>query len=149
MRYRKFMPACLLGLAFAAPWSHAAAPDPSLVGCWRAVRIVLQLQDGSKMEDTSGRCVLQFKEEQFESACGTASGTATTTYQYRIVRPGFYSATMTGSTFRTDLVGSAREYEYHVEGERLVTVNKPQVPVPAPATATTRVETEATKIACP
>lgn len=136
-------------LALAASWSHAAAPDPSLVGCWRAVKIVLYTQDGSKVEDTSGRCTLQFRDDQVESACGTSNGTATTTYRYRVDRPEVYVTTMTGSTFRTDLIGSTREYEYHVDGDRLVTVTHPPVTAPAPPTATQRVESEAARTPCP
>lgn len=146
---KSFARSCLLYLVFVAPWSCAAAPDESLIGCWRAVKIVLYAEDGSKIEDTSGRCTLHFKEDQVESACGTASGSATTTYQYRIDRPNFYQATMTGSTFRTDLIGSMREYEYHVEGERLVTVTKRQGELPAPPTVAMRVESEAARTPCP
>jgi hypothetical protein len=89
---------CLLCLALAAPSGHASAADPSLAGCWRAVKIVLYAQDGSRTEDTSGRCTLQFKDDQFESTCGTTTGTMTTTYEYRIVRPNVFLATMAGST---------------------------------------------------
>ena len=139
---------CLLWLAFAATGGHAAAPDQSLVGCWRTDKIVLYAQDGSKTEDTSGRCTLQFKEDQFESTCRTTAGTATSTYQYRIVRPSVYSATMTGSTFRTTLLGSAREYEYRVDGDRLVTVAKTQATSSASSTGAPRVEAEAMRTPC-
>jgi hypothetical protein len=145
---KSFAHSCLLCLASVAPWSHAAAPDPSLMGCWRAVKIVLSFQDGSKAEDTSGRCTLQFSEDQFKSACETGSRTATTTYQYRIVRPNFYEATMTGSTFQTDLIGSTREYEYHVDGDRLVTAPMLRTRLPAPPTVATRVESEAARMPC-
>jgi hypothetical protein len=129
-------------------WSHAAAPDESLVGCWRAVKIVQYVQGSPKVEDTSGRCTLQFKEDQFASTCETANGTLTSTYRYRIVRPNFYSATMAGSTLRTDLIGSTREYEYHVDGDRLTTATNLQTTAPAPAVAV-RVETEAARTPCP
>ena len=137
--------ACLFCLALVAPWGYAAAPDPSLLGCWRAVRIVLHTQDGGKTEDTSGRCMLHFKDDSFASTCGTTAGVATTSYQYRIERPNFYLATMTGSTFRTSLVGSTREYEYHVDGDRLTTVAVPQATSPTP---TPRVESESVKTPC-
>lgn len=140
---------CLLCLASIASWSHAAAPDPSLIGCWRAVKIVLYSEDGSKAEDTSGRCTLQFKEGEFESACGTAGGTVTTTYRYQVVRPNVYAATLARSTLRTDLAASAREYQYHVDGNRLVTVSIPHGnPAGGPA-AKARVETEAERVPCP
>lgn len=135
-------------LALVAPWSHAAAPDPSLVGCWRAEKIVLYAQDGSKAEDTSGRCVLQFKEDHIESTCMTSTGMARTSYQYRIDRPNVYRTTMTGSTFKTDLIGATREYEYRVDGDRLVTVTPPQSTLPTPPAAAMRVESEATRKSC-
>lgn len=139
---------CLLCLALSVAGSHAAAPDPSLLGCWRSVKIVLHAQDGSKLEDTSGRCTLRFTKDQIESMCATSSGTATTTYQYRIPRPDSYLATMTGSTFRTDMIGSTREYEYHVDGDRLTTVTHPQATAPAPPTRAMRVESEAVRTPC-
>ena len=135
-------------LALVAPWSHAAAPDPSLVGCWRAEKIVLYAQDGSKAEDTSGRCVLQFKEEFIESTCMTSTGMARTSYQYQIDRPNVYRTTMTGSTFKTDLIGATREYEYRVDGDRLVTVTPPQSTLPTPPAAAMRVESQASRKSC-
>lgn len=100
------------------------------------------------MEDTSGRCTLKFSEDRFESTCGTSTGAATTTYQYRIARPNFYVATMTASTFRTSLVGSTREYEYHVDGDRLVTAATSQPTSPAAGTVAPRVESEAARTPC-
>ena len=146
----KFLaPATLLSFALIAPCTQAAAPDPSLLGCWRAVRIVLHTQDGKKAQDTSGRCSLHFTDDQFESSCMTSGGTSTTTYRYQIVRPGVYQSTLASSTLRTDLAGSTREYEYHVDGDRLVTVTHPLVKQPASPTATVRVELEAAKTQCP
>jgi hypothetical protein len=146
---KSYTHSCLLVLALIVPCSHAAAPDPALVGCWQAVKIVLSNHDGSTIEDKSGRCTLRFREDQLESSCATSSATATTTYRYAIPRPGFYLATMTGSTFTTDLIGSAREYEYRIEGDRLVTVTYPQAKLPAAATAAKRVDSEAARTSCP
>jgi hypothetical protein len=139
---------CLLCLLVFAPRADAAAPDPALLGCWRAARIVLYAPDGGKTEDTSGRCTLHFMEDRFESTCATTAGTATSSYQYRIERPNFYLATMTGSTFRTSLVGSTRAYEYHVDGDRLTTVAAPQATSPAAPTVAPRVESQATRTPC-
>lgn len=138
-----------LCLAFAAPWAHVASADASLLGCWRATKIVLYVQDGSKAEDTSGRCTLQFKQTQFESVCKTSTGTATTTYRYQVIRPQVYAATMATSTFKTDMIGSTREYDYRIEGDQLRTVSVPPAkpPVP-PAVAAPRVETEAERVPC-
>ena len=145
-----FLRSALLALAVVAPAiTHAAAPDPTLLGCWRAAKIVLTTQNGEKAEDTSGRCTLQFKEDQFESTCKTANGTATTSYRYQVVRPQVYAATMAGSTFRTEMVGVRREYEYRVEGEQLRTVTVPPSMAFAAAVAAQRVETEAVKVPCP
>lgn len=145
---KSFTRLCLFCLALAAPTGYAFGPDPSLVGCWRAVKIVLYAQDGSRTEDTSGRCTLQFKDDRFESTCGTTTGTMTSTYQYRIVRPNVYSATMAGSTYRTSLLGTTREYEYRVDGDRLVTVTRTQAGSPASPAVAPRVESEATRMPC-
>lgn len=135
---------------FTAAGAHAAAPDPALIGCWRAAKIVLYTADGARAEDNSGRCMLQFKDEQFESTCKTASSTATTTYRYQIPRPHVYAATMAGSTFKTEMIGSTREYEYHVSGDQLRTVTAPATKgSSAGAGAATRVETDATRTPCP
>ena len=139
----------VLSLALVVPLSQAAAPDPSLLGCWRAARIVLHTADGKKAQDTSGRCSLHFTDNQFESSCMTAGGTSTTTYRYEIVRPGVYQSTLASSTLRTDLAGAKREYEYHVDGNTLVTVTHPPVTQPASPTAPVSVELEAAKTPCP
>lgn len=136
-------------LAFAATAAHGSPSDPMLLGCWRAAKIVLTTPDGEKAEDTSGRCTLQFKEDQFESICKTTSGTAATTYRYQVVRPQVYAATMSGSTFRTEMVGSTREYEYRIEGDQLRTVTVPPAMAFAAAAAAPRVETEAARVPCP
>ncbi|MCE1191393.1 MAG: hypothetical protein LWW96_04480 [Acidovorax sp.] len=129
---------------------HAAAPDPALLGCWRAAKIVLHSPDGTTAEDTTGRCTLQFTEDQFASVCKTSSnGVATTTYRYRVVRPQVYAATMAGSTFKTEMVGTTREYEYRVQRGRLRTVTVPPPMVSAAAATSSRVETDADKVACP
>ena len=138
----------LLSFLCIVPCVHAAS-DPALLGCWRAAKIVLTTPDGEKAEDTSGRCTLQFKEDQFESTCKTASGTATTTYRYQVVRPQVYAATMAGSTFRTEMVGSTREYEYHITGDQLRTVTVPPAMAFAAAAVAQRVETEAARVPCP
>ncbi len=141
---------CILPLVLATCWGHAAAADPALLGCWRATRIVLHTQEGSKAEDTSGRCTLRFQNDQLESACKTSTGTATTTYRYAVVRPQVYAATMEGSSFRTEMVGSTREYAYQVQGDLLRTASAPAASTPgAPPAVAPRVETEAVRMPCP
>ncbi|MBT9510798.1 MAG: hypothetical protein IV104_00445 [Acidovorax sp.] len=144
-----FLRSALLAFAAVAPCTHAAAPDPALLGCWRAAKIVLYTQDGAQAEDSSGRCSLQFKEDQLESTCRTTSGSATTTYRYEVVRPQVYAATMAGSTFRTEMVGSTREYEYRIEGDQLRTVTVPPALAFAAAAVPQRVETDAARVPCP
>ena len=140
----------LLGLLCTAAWAQATAPDPALLGCWRATTIVLHTADGQKLEDRSGRCTLQFKQTQFESTCKTTTGTATTTYRYQVVRPQVYAATMASSTFKTDMIGSTREYAYRIEGDQLRTVSVLPAKAPEPpAVAAPRVETEAARTPCP
>jgi hypothetical protein len=138
----------VIALAVATLWVQAAAADPALLGCWRSTSIVLHLQDGTKTEDHSGRCTLNFKDDQFESQCGAAKSLAST-YKYEIVRPNVYKATMTGSTFSTQLLGSTREYEYHVEGDRLLLVTQPATANPPPPGATVKVESESQRMPCP
>ena len=163
----RITPTLLLCLAAAAPCAHAAntpnqvsaasaasspsAPsaDAGLLGCWRAVKIVLYVPDGTKAEDTSGRCTLQFKQTLFESTCKTTTGTATTVYRYQIVRPQVYAATMASTAFKTDMIGSTREYEYRIDGDQLRTVSVPPAKPPEPpAVAAPRVETEAARTPC-
>ena len=140
----------VLGLALVSPFcSLAEVPDPSLLGCWRAVKIVQHFKDGSTAEDSSGRCTLQYKDDQLVSSCASAAGTVASTYRLRIERPDFYLATMTGSSFRTSLLGGTREYRYRVDGETLTTAIDLQVAEPAAATAMVRVETKAARMACP
>ena len=137
-------------LCLAAFGSHAAAPDPELAGCWRATKIVLTTQDGTTAEDSSGRCTMRFGDEQLQSNCMTAQGMTTTTYRYRITRPQVYAATMAGSTFKTDMIGSTREYAYRIEGDQLRTVSVLPAKAPEPpAVAAPRVETEAARTPCP
>ena len=74
---------------------------------------------------------------------------STTTYRYQVVRPQVYAATMASSSFRTEMVGSTREYEYRIDGDRLRTVTVPPAMAFAAAAAAPRVETEAARVACP
>lgn len=145
----KLLRPALLFLACMAQTVHAGTRDPALIGCWRAAKIVLYTQSGSKIEDTSGRCTLQFKDDQLESTCLTARGMARVTYQYQVVRPNFYVTTMATSTFKTDLIGATREYEYHVDGDRLVTVTKPPATAQGSPAAAVRVTAESTRTECP
>lgn len=136
--------------AASAASSESAPSAAGLLGCWRATKIVLYVQDGTQAEDTSGRCTLQFKQTLFESTCKTSTGSSTTAYRYQVVRPQVYAATMASSTFKTDMIGSTREYEYRIDGDQLRTVSVPPAkPSEPPAVAAPRVETEAARTPCP
>ena len=139
----------LLGLLCTAAWARATAPDPALLGCWRATTIVLHTADGARLEDRSGRCTLRFKEDQLESTCRTTRGLATTTYQYQIVRPQVYATTLAGSTVRTEMARTTREYAYRIEGERLHTASVASATAPDASATGPRTETDAIRIACP
>ena len=139
----------LASLSVLGACACTAAPDPALAGCWRSVKIVQTLADGSKIEDTSGRCMLEFRATQFDSVCTTSAGLrASSTYSYEITRPNAYSATMTGSSFRTQLIGSKRDYDYRIDNGRLFIVTTPQATVPGSAAAV-RSESESVKETCP
>lgn len=145
---KRLAPPLLLTAALFCTSLHAAAPDPALVGCWRAVKIVQHFASGSRAEDNTGRCVLQFTEDRLESSCASSGGTVTSNYSYRIARPNVYAATLTGSTFQTSLIGSTREYGYRVEGDRLTTATNLQSTDPAKPALAVRVETEGARTEC-
>ncbi|MBE7368007.1 hypothetical protein [Ramlibacter pallidus] len=145
---KPFAISLLFSIALIAPCIHAAAPDPALVGCWRAVKIVQHFASGAKAEDSTGRCVLQFTDDRLESSCASSGGTVTSKYSYRIARPNVYAATLTGSTFQTSLIGSTREYEYRLEGDRLTTATNLQSTDAATPALAVRVETEGARIEC-
>ena len=93
---------------------------------------------------------LLFQEMGLASGRMTATGAAaTTTYRYRVVRPQVYAATMAGSSFKTEMVGATREYEYRVDGDHLRTVTVPPPKVSVAAATASRVETQATRVECP
>jgi hypothetical protein len=139
----------IAALSVASTCACSAAPDPALAGCWRSVKIVQTLADGKTIEDTSGRCMLEFRAAQFESVCTTSAGLrASSTYSYEITKPNAYTATMTASSFRTQLIGSKRDYEYRIEGGRLFIVTTPQAAAPGSAAAV-RSESESVKETCP
>ena len=57
---------------------------------------------------------------------------------------------MASSTFKTDMIGSTREYAYRIEGDQLRTVSVLPAKAPEPpAVAAPRVETEAARTPCP
>jgi hypothetical protein len=139
--------ACLAA-AVARP-GFAGIHDDALLGCWRSTHIAQYLRNGSKLEDSSGRCTLRFTEDRMESRCTSASGTLGSTYSYTIVRPQVYAATMTASDLRTTLLGSVREYEYRVDGDRLFLVTRPPAGAAGAPAAAVRVESESARMQCP
>ncbi|MCE3272262.1 MAG: hypothetical protein K0S57_2659 [Ramlibacter sp.] len=51
--------------------------------------------------------------------------------------------------FRTSLIGTTREYQYSIAGDRLKTAIEFQPAEPVAPSVTVRVETEAVRMACP
>ena len=65
------------------------------------------------------------------------------------MRPQVYATTLAGSTVRTEMARTTREYTYRIEGERLHTASVASATAPdAPATGP-RTETDATQVRCP
>jgi hypothetical protein len=56
---------------------------------------------------------------------------------------------MTASTFQTTMIGAKRDYEYRIDGDRLLLVTHPPTATPVPPTAAVKVESESTRMACP
>lgn len=135
-------------LATSALCMCAQAADPNLLGCWRATRIVQYGVAGSSYSDSASGCKESISETTIHSACSSESGKTEYEYEYRLVAPGKYSATIRASANRPDLVGLKRDYFYRVEGDHLYTTTYPQTSTPAPPTAAVRVESEAVRVEC-
>ena len=127
----------------------AKVSEDGLIGCWRSTRIAQFIDGNPALEDKSGRCTLQFKAGEFESRCQASSGVIVATYSYRVERPNFYTAKMLSSTASSSLIGTTREYEFHVQGDQLQLVTYPQATKALPLAKVSRVVSESTKVSCP
>ena len=65
------------------------------------------------------------------------------------MRPQVYATTLAGSTVRTEMARTTREYAYRIEGERLHTASVVSATAPDASATGQRTETDAIRIACP
>jgi hypothetical protein len=135
-------------LATSALCIAAQAADPDFLGCWRGIRVVQYDVAGPAYTNSISDCTESISARTIHSACSSKGNETTYEYDYRVVAPGKYSATIRASTNRPDLVGSTRDYFYRVEGDRLYTTTYPQTTTPAPPTAAVRVESESVRVEC-
>ena len=132
----------LAALAVLLLSTTAYGSDNELIGCWKGESVVQLFQDGKSVRSTPKACPLEFGTERITSSCGDTS------YTYRVVRPGVYTATMATHSSRPDLVGGTREYEYKIAEGKLFITTYPQTTTPAPPTQAIRVESQSLKVAC-
>ena len=126
----------------------AQAATSDLVGCWHGIRAVQYVADGSGHEVPGSDCTLAISATSMESECVSKSGPWSYKYDYEVVAPGKYSAIIRASSTRPDLVGSKRDYFYHVEANHLYITTFPQTTIPAPPTVAVRVESDSERIEC-
>ena len=126
---------CLtLPLALAA----AEPTDAALLGCWRAERVQQTYSDGRVWKDIGG-CTLEFAADRIVSACALRPGNRPVIYTYTISGPGRYIARIVEHPQLPSAVGSKREYEYRIDGDRLYISTDPQTAKPVPLNAVVRV----------
>jgi hypothetical protein len=135
-------------LAISALCIPAQAADPDFLGCWRGIRVVQYDVAGPAYTNSISDCTESISARTIHSACSSKGNETTYEYDYRLVAPGKYSATIRVSANRPDLVGSTRDYYYRVEGDHLYTTTYPQTTTPAPPTAAVRVESESVRVEC-
>lgn len=123
-------------------------PDPALLGCWRAERVEQSLADGGVWVDIGG-CTVEFTADRIVSACALRAGNQPVTYTYKIVEPGKYNARITDHPARPQAVGSARDYEYRVDRDRLYITTYPQTAKPAPLSAVVQVLSVSVRVGSP
>ena len=148
-----FVASCRLTLVLllASPASIRAAeepPDAALVGCWRAERVEQTLPDGSLWTDIGG-CTLEIAADRIVSGCSLRSGNQPITYTYKVVEPGKYNARITAHPARPQAVGTERDYEYRVDGDRLYITSYPQTAKPAPVSPVVKVLSVSVRVGSP
>jgi len=121
-----------------AQTAEALAPDPQLLGCWRAERVEQTFADGSVWTDVGG-CTLEFTSARIVSACALRPGNQPVVYDYALAAPGRYLARIVSHPAQPAAVGSERHYDYRVEGDRLLITTDPQAAFPAPLSRAVRV----------
>jgi hypothetical protein len=129
-----------LSLCLALPLELVAAElsDEALLGCWRAERVQQTYADGRVWNDIGG-CTLEFALDRIDSACALRPGNRPVIYTYTISQPGHYTARIVEHPQFPAAVGSEREYEYQIDGDRLYISTNPQTAKPVPLNAVVRV----------
>lgn len=123
----------------------AAAADPALMGCWKNEKVNAFFDNGNARSEVSD-CDMRIDASTISMHCPRAGSEID--YAYHVVRPGVYAATMVRHTKLPALVGSHREYEYQVSGDRLNITTYPQTTQPKPSMPAVRVESTSVKTAC-
>jgi len=127
-----------LYVAFPLTLAAAEAPDVALLGCWRAERVQQTYQDGRVWNDLGG-CTLEFAADRIVSACALRPGNRPVIYRYTIGEPGRYTARIVDHPALPAAVGSERNYDYRIDGDRLFISTDPQTAKPVPLNAVIRV----------
>lgn len=137
---------CSMALALLANPSAFAA-DPDIQGCWQGESVVIYLKEGSSRTQ-AGNCSFKVVSDRILMRCPVSGSEAQIDYSYRITKPGTYTATMISHSSRPDLVGGSRDYEYRLEGERLLITTYPQTTTPLAPTAAVKAESVSIRAAC-
>jgi|GEM_PF-1513719 len=129
-----------LSLCVALPLTLAAAeaPDVPLLGCWRAERVQQMFEDGRVWNDLGG-CTLEFTPDRIVSGCALRTGNRPVIYSYTIGAPGRYTARIVDHPALPAAVGSERNYDYRIDGDRLFISTDPQTAKPVPLNSVVRV----------
>jgi hypothetical protein len=138
------MAMAMAGLCGAAT-AAATDIDPALLGCWRAERVDQTLADGTRWTDVGG-CTLEFLPDRIVSACALRAGNRPIVYAWQVTEPGTYRARITDHPVQPQAVGSERDYQYRLEGDRLLITTFPQSAQPAPVSRAVRVESVSVKV---
>jgi hypothetical protein len=127
--------------------SSVSAAGSDLQGCWQGESVVVYLKDG-RGRTQAGDCSFKITSDRIFMRCTVSAGDSLIEYTYRITKPGTYTATMASHNSRPDLVGATRDYEYRLEGDRLLITTYPQTTIPSPPTSAVKVESVSVRAAC-
>ena len=121
-----------LGGCAASREDAAASRDPRLAGCWRSVRMALVRIDGRQAAMDDDRCVLRIDDRTIVSTCDWPSVHWVVEYAWQPLAGGRYRATATRYPGNESQVGTSKEYDYRIEGDRLTQVTFPEEAKPKP-----------------
>ena len=139
-----------LALCLVLPLELVAAEltDENLLGCWRAERVQQTYADGRVWNDIGG-CTLEFALHRIDSACALRPGNRPVIYSYTISGPGRYTARIVEHPQSPAAVGSERDYEYRIDGDRLYISTNPQTAKPIPLNAVVQVLSVSVRVGSP